>query len=206
MRFILKDIEISASQNKFNKKLKQRAKYIQRLQVVVASPGGELPLNWSQSSTFHRYVEEDILKGTVSERVRDQSPALLTSHLPIQAHFRKNAGMSALWCSDRWAHSRVDKVPGNCVNACGHGQVWQLVLGVGPYWLTATSMTPCCYISHVDAISKQNKLSSSPKDIHIHTVQHAGSYFWAIWLLPGKKHGLFEATQTFNKVWFPTAS
>lgn len=55
---------------------------------------------------------------------------------------------------------RVDDVPGDCVKARGQSQVRQLVPGAGPQWLTATSATPRCCVSHVDAEWKQKQRPS----------------------------------------------
>lgn len=63
----------------------------------------------------------------------------------------------------QWTLGRADKMPGGRVNTRVRGQVRQLVLRAGPYWLTATRTTPCCYISHVDTVSKQNNLPLHPK-------------------------------------------
>lgn len=63
----------------------------------------------------------------------------------------------------QWTLGRADKMPGGRVNARVRGQVRQLVLRAGPYWLTATRTTPCCYISHADTVSKQNNLPLHPK-------------------------------------------
>ncbi len=101
-----------------------------------------------------------------------------------------------------WAHSGVDKVTGGCVNAWGRSQVWQLVLRAGPYLLTATSMTPCCYISHVDAISKQNNLP-----LHSKHTQTQATACWLIFqthlmkaLLQSRINMVsFEATQNYSK-------
>lgn len=105
-----------------------------------------------ENTTASVYNKLMSLISTDAIRMKTVFGVMYTTGVSAQQHNNCDIRRACCYISDFpvW-HRRADKVPGDGVTRSGRGQVRQLVLGSVPYWLAATSATPCSDSSHVDA-------------------------------------------------------